>query len=225
MKNWLAGAALGAGLIAASTTADAALLEVLGGTTTVALEPAALKLAGLEVTGVVGGAQAGPNGVSFAINGRDVGGLLAPTTLTYDSTDIAGTLSGSIEHSGGVEFNQVVLAGNFSIAPGGSHVFTVSDNLQTSGVALFDANVTNLDDSVPGRLLVEGDLKVTSAFAHALIDTGLTKLNLTGEVAGTYSTDAIVTPIPGGMVLAGTALAGLGFLRRRQLRKREAAAA
>lgn len=225
MKTWLAGSLLVCGLaVATPPPASAATVEVIGGTTSVALDTDALALAGLEIAGVTPAVGSGPDGVVFGVNGPDAPFPQRQSTLSFDPTDLT-TLSGTIEHTGSVLFNgEGIVTGNFTIAPGGPAGFTVTDNVSLAGLVLFDAAPTNVVVE-PGRLLVEGTLAVSQAFADALVTGGFTQLDLGGAPIGTFVTDTVVTPLPGAVVLAGTALAGLGLLRRGQLRRKAAAAA
>jgi hypothetical protein len=205
--------------LAAAGPAAAKTVEVIGGETRVSLALEALAANGLELAGVTPAVDVGTDGsVGFAINavsGTPPGVL--PTTFAFDTDDPFNTLSGTIEHTGSVLFNdEGVIVGNFTIASEGGVDFSVTDNVGL-GLTLFDAVASNVEVS-PGKLLVEGDLFVSSAFADVLQAAGFTMNDLAGVDVGDFTTDAVVTPLPGAVVFAGTGLAALGALRARQRR-------
>jgi hypothetical protein len=215
----VAGLALGAALLGAAAPAAAAVV-VAGGQTSVALDTealasaASLALSGVSADTIAPGAL-GDGSVAFAINPPDAQPPALPTTFGYDPADPLATLSGAIEHTGSVFFNDgSVEVGNFTIGAD----FTVADTVSGLGV-LFDA-VPDLSTIVADdeRLFVEGDLLVASAFASFLEDNGLSEVNLGGVDVGDFQVDATVVPLPGAVLFLASGVAGLAgmrFFRRR----------
>lgn len=222
MRMTIIGSVTALAALAAAGPAAAKTVEVIGGETRVSLALEALAANGLELAGVTPAVDVGGDGsVGFAIN--EVSGTppgVLPTTFAFDTDDPFNTLSGTIEHTGSVLFNaEGVIVGNFTIASEGGVDFSVTDNVGL-GITLFDAVASNVEIS-PGKLLVEGDLFVSSAFADVLQAAGFTMNDLAGVDVGDFATSAVVTPLPGAVVFAGTGLAALGALRARQRRRRE----
>lgn len=226
MNKPLLAAALALAAVALPPPADALPVKVVGGETRVVLDTDALAENGLDLAGVTPAVDtAGGPGVGFAINGQHVPLGARPTTFAYDTDDPLNTLSGAIEHTGSVLFNdEAVIVGNFSIESIGGNIFSVTDRVGV-GIPLFDA-VADLDTIVADdrRLFVEGELKVSAAFAGLLQTAGFTDDDLTGVGVGGFTTDAVVTPLPGAFVLAGSGLAALGLIGAHQRRSRARAA-
>ncbi|MEO1091497.1 MAG: hypothetical protein AAFX81_12725 [Pseudomonadota bacterium] len=222
MKIALVGAAFAALAFVAPVQAVAKAVQVIGGETRVALDFATLEsAANLTLAGVTPAVNTdtGGNGVGFSINGPDVAPGARPSTFNYDPADPLNTLAGSIEHRGSVLFNEeAIIVGNFSITSAGGNRFEVADNVGLN-IVLFDA-IADLSTIVADNrsLFVAGDLAVSAAFADLLETAGLAGTNLAGATVGSFQVDAIVTPLPAGVALFGTAIALLGAarLRRRQ---------
>jgi hypothetical protein len=206
MKNLLAIAALSASIPFA---ANAFMMIGPFPTTSVSLDFELLETAaGLVVTSV------DTDGV--AAEGYDVG-----FQITADSDFDFSDLSGSIEHSGTVTFNETVTLGEFSISLMGD-VLTVSD---TTG---FDAPVFTLGDmSAPvmidgymlpdgmkvQKLILEfGELNVSADLATFLGDTSLTGADVGGAKVATY----IVVPEPSTLAAIGLGVVALFFIFRRR---------
>jgi len=210
----IAGLGLAATLLGAAAPAAASAV-VTGGQTSVLLDTellasaASLELSGVSDDTIVPGAL-GDGSVAFAINPPDAHPPAKPTTFGYDPKDPLATLSGAIEHSGSVFFNDgSVEVGDFTIAAD----FTVTDNVSGLGV-LFDA-VPDVATIVASdeRLFVEGELLVSEAFAGFLKDAGLSEALLTGADVGDFQVDATVVPLPGAVLFLASGVAGLAGLR------------
>ncbi len=217
-----------AGLVAAQSL-------VAGGQTNVALNFDALSsAAGLTFSSVSSDVIAPgsiADSVAFPINSRSAATL--PTTFAYDpgAFPAGGSFSGTIEHSGSVLFNSdTIELGNFTIGFDGARAgtlgglasgFFVANNVSgavPAPVALFDIQVTGASP-LPSSLTVDGALLVSPELGAFLLGGGLSTINLQGTPVGLARVDATNVPEPASIaVLAITAVAAGGLLRRRSLR-------
>ena len=181
--------------------AQAALVEIGGGQTSVALDTelladaASLELSGVSADVIVPGNL--PDSVAFGINPRDAELPSLATTFQFDDTDFLNTFSGAVEHTGSVFFNaDSIEVGNFTIAFDAARAGTLEGNASgfyvesTVGIAaiLFDVeNPARLEPS-PEGLVVEANLLVSPEFGLFLFDNGLSAANLEGADVG----DALV---------------------------------
>ena len=103
-------------LLCLPLTAQATAIQVDGGHTSVLFGNGALASLGLTITSVTPNQMGdlGPNSVSFGINPRNAIGDALDTTFIYDSPAFA-PFSGTIEHSGRVQFNDSIEVGDFTI--------------------------------------------------------------------------------------------------------------
>jgi hypothetical protein len=217
--------AAGLGLvIAGAAWAQAALVEVTGGQTSVALDTATLSsaanlnLSGVSPEVIVPGTL--PDSVAFGINPRDAIAPALPTTFAYDSDDFLGTFSGTIEHTGSVFFNDdAIEVGDFTIAFDAARAGTLGGNASgfyvasTAGLPaiLFDVeNPTTLVASET-ELTIGADLLVSPEFGQFLFDNGFSTANLAGADVG----DALVQAIPEPTTALLMLLGGLLTARRR----------
>lgn len=209
--------ALAVGAVAASASAE--YVGVVGGQTNVALDFDLLAAAtGLMLEGVSEGVIVPgnlPDSVAFAITSPLAASL--PTTFAYDSTDFFGTFGGTIEHRGAVYFGGAadVTLGNFTIGYDADiAAFQVSDNLDL-GIALFDVAITEAAP-MAATFDVWGDLLISSDFAAALIDLGLTTDDLTGVDVGDAWVQGLNQAVPAPGAVALLVVAGLTTSRRRR---------
>ncbi len=198
-----------------ATTAEADIVEVVGGQTSVLLD---LELIGsvtdLVLTGVsddtIVPGNLGPDSVAFAITSPDAASN--PTTFMYDTDDFFGSFSGVVGHRGTLTFNDSITLGNFDVAfDAGTEAFTVFDTASNLG-AIFAIGITDAQ-ALEDTFTVVGDLLITANFANLLLDLGLTDTDLTGADVGDGFLQAVNIPGPGGLALAGLAL--FGTRRRR----------
>ena len=216
-------AAVISGAALAATSAGAVTVNVTGGTTSVLLDTALLEAAaGLSLTGlsdavIVPGAL-GSGSVAFGINSRSDPDRA--TTLSYDTDDPVGSVNGTIEHTGSVEFNDSIEVGNFSIFADETIADTgaiVSDTIIPLGALFFavaDGESLIANDA---ELFIGGDLLVTPSFADALgvdvagADVGDFQIEASVAVAGD---GPAVIPLPASALLLAGGFAALGGLRR-----------
>lgn len=211
----------------ASTTGAVGQIQVTGGQTSVLLNLDALEAAaGLALTGasedVIFPGNLGMGSVAFPINARDAGSL--PTTFEY-APGLA-SFSGTIEHTGTIEFNQPmgdtdpsddVTVGNFRIgfdagrATDGRSGFFVQDTFSL-GAILFDVAAPSEVVAEPGDLTIRADLLVSPEFGAALVQLGFAESDLTGVAVG----EALVQAVPAPGSAAVLAAAGLLASRRRR---------
>lgn len=197
-----------------------AQIDVIGGQTNVLLDFATLEeAAGLTLAGVVGDTIApgdlGEGSVAFPINSRNAATL--PTTFSF--SDGLADFSGTIEHSGGVEFNAgAILVGNFTIGfdalrvGGDRSGFFVESRLGIEEI-LFDIETPSTVSASGSGLEIGANLLVSSEFAALLETAGLALTDLTGATVGEALVVAAV-PSPGAIALAG--IGGLALSRRRR---------
>lgn len=188
-----------AALVAAE--AQAVPVAVTGGQTSVLLDTELLETAaGLSLTGATGVVTGTlPGSVAFPINPRS-GGSGLNTTFIYDNEDfpVAGSFSGTIEHSGSVTFNDAITVGNFTIgfnagrAIGSATGFFVADTLPGNGLdILFDVGVPVDPLILAPELILGGELLVSPEFAAVLGQSGLTGADVGDALIETVS---IISP-------------------------------
>ncbi|TVQ75539.1 MAG: hypothetical protein EA380_10575 [Phycisphaeraceae bacterium] len=208
------------GVVGWTAASASAQIDVIGGQTNVLLDFATLEsAAGLTLAGVVGDTIApgdlGEGSVAFPINPRNAVPL--PTTFSY-ADGLAG-FSGTIEHTGGVEFNGgAIVVGNFTIGfdalrvGGDRSGFFVESRLGIEEI-LFDIENPGTVSATGSGLEIGANLLVSSEFADLLETAGLALTNLTGATVGEALVVAAV-PSPGAFALAG--ISGLAISRRRR---------
>ncbi len=227
MQRVMLTAVAGLSILAVASPSDVGAKPVVatGGQTSVLLADDFAERTGLALSGrsseVTSGAL--PGSVAFPINGRD--DPERPTTLAYDTDAPAASVTGSFEHTGSLRFNDdSIEVGNFSIAVTSTVFDTgalVSDTINPLGGlfwAVAEADETTATDTFAQ---IRGDLLVTRAFADFLDDAGLVDSAdaLAGADVGDFQIDATVVPLPGAVVLLGTAVAALGAARARHRRQ------
>ena len=226
--NYLLPTVLSATTVALTSTflapsqAQAADFTVESGVTSVFLDVATLSSVGLDLTGTVGDVAA-PVSDDFL-----VGFTITPETDFSFSDDGGFTLlGGSIEHTGGVEFNggtaDALAVGNFSIGfdtarvsdTTGATGFFVQDLLTTNAV-LFD--VAGVAPSFDGdNLTIDGDLIVSEELSGVLGNPDLIGAAV-GSAQVNASTTEVTASVPEPGTTAGFLLAGvLGLAARRKL--------
>ena len=220
-------AVLGATTITLASTilmpaqAQAADFTVESGVTSVFLDVDTLNTVGLSLTGTVGDVEA-PVSNEFL-----VGFTITPET-DFSFSDEGGftLLGGSIEHTGGVEFNggtaSALAVGNFSIGfdaaradtTTGATGFFVQDLLTTNAV-LFD--VAEVTPSFDGEnLTIDGNLLVSEELSGVLGNPGLIGAAV-GSAQVNASTIEATASVPEPATAAGLLLAGmLGIATRRK---------
>lgn len=218
--------ALAALTLVGGTVANAEMVELVDGQTSVVLDTATLSsAASLDLSSVssdviVPGSLA--DSVAFDINARDAVAPLLPTTAMYDTTDPLNTYSGTIEHAGSVFFNNdAVEVGNFTIAFDPARVGTLGGMASgfyvesTVGIAAILFDVKNPSSATFGsaELEIAADLLVSPEFAGFLVDQGLASADLSGADVGDALVEGRVVPEPTTALLA--LLGGLVALRRR----------
>lgn len=195
--------------------ASAATFVLETGVTSVFLNLPTLQTVGLNLTGATGIVP--PVSSDFL-----VGFTITPATnFTFTTAGGFAPISGTIEHSGSVTFNNALTVGNFSIgfdatrARGNASGFFVRDTI-TTGVALFDVatpdSLSFSQDTL--KLDLRADLLVSPELADVLGNTGLA-----GAEIGAASINGAAVPEPATML---GALAAGGFLAvRRRMNKRQ----
>jgi hypothetical protein len=187
--------------------AKAATFELASGVTSVFLDLPTLASVGLNLTGANGTVP--PVSSSFL-----VGFPITPATDFKFSFGDAGfaPVSGTIEHTGSVTFNDMLTLGNFSIGFDPDRIsaiasgFFVRDTI-TLGAILFDvATPSSLSfNETTLKLALEADLLVSPELAGVLGNTGLT-----GAEIGAASINGEAVPEPTtimGAVAAGSLIA------------------
>lgn len=202
--------------VMAPVKAEAATFQLGSGVTSVFLDlPTLQSAAGLNLTGAADTVP--PVSSSFL-----VGFPITPATdftFSFDSASGFAPISGTIEHTGSVTFNNAVTVGDFSIGfnparvTGNASGFFVQDTLST-GAILFDVATPSALSFAEQALAIKGDLLVSPEFADFLGN-----VNLTGATVGAASINGAAVPEP--TTVLGLLAAG-GFLaasRRRSATK------
>jgi hypothetical protein len=201
--------------VALPEQATAATFVLENGVTSVFLDLPTLQSVGLNLTGT--------NGIVPPVSSAFlVGFAITPATnFTFTTEGGFAPISGTIEHSGSVTFNNALTVGNFSIgfdparAIGNASGFFVKDTI-TTGAALFDVAAPSslLFNESTLKLDLTADLLVSPELAGVLGNTGLA-----GAEIGAASINGAAVPEPTTML--GALIAG-GFLAaRRRLNKQK----
>jgi len=209
---------------AATTTASAAVVQVISGQTSVVLDTQTLaSAASLNLSSVSGDVIAPgtlPGSVAFGINPRDA--AILPTTFQYDADNFLGTFSGTIEHAGSVFFNgDTVEVGDFTIGFDAARAGTLGGNASgffvqsNAGIAAILFDIQNPSELVASEteLRIGANLLVSPEFGSFLFTNGLSTADLAGADVGDALVEANV-PAPGTMLVAG--LMAVAGLRRRR---------
>jgi hypothetical protein len=190
--------------------ATAATFTLGSGVTSVFLNLPALQGVGLNLTGATDTVP--PISSDFL-----VGFTITPATnFTFTTAGGFAPVSGTIEHSGSVTFNNALTVGNFSIgfdparAVGNASGFFVRDTI-TTGIALFDvAAPSSLSfNEQTLNLDLAANLLVSPEFAGVLGNSGLA-----GAEIGAASINGAAVPEPT-TILGALAAGGLLAARRR----------
>ena len=245
MRKLFAMAVAGALSAATATVAHGAQVDVIGGRTSVALDAETLQSsAGLTISSTSPEVQSPgdlPDSVAFPINARNA--AVRPTSFSYDTDDFAGSASGTIEHTGTVQFNaDAISVGNFTIGFDGTRAgtlgglasgFFVQSNTAASNAVLFDVATPSTLSALAESLTIDADLLVSPEFASFLQTGGLATTDLSGADVGNARVAAIsqvrddggtVIPLPPALVPGAILLMGLagGKSLRGRLRPRSA---
>jgi hypothetical protein len=204
-------------VLAMPFTTHAAAVQVEGGQTSVLFGNGALDSLGLTITSVtpnVGG-NLGVNSVSFGINPRNAIGGALDTTFIYDSPDFS-PFSGTIEHSGRVQFNGTIEVGDFTIRaatgrPTGTSGFVVESTFGLNAI-LFDI-ANPIIEAFDNSLVIAADILVSPELADTLGAGDLAGLDAGMALVDAHST---VVPIPASLWLFGSGLLGLAGIARRK---------
>lgn len=196
-------------VVAMPEPAKAATFVLESGVTSVFLDLPTLQSVGLTLTGATGTVP--PVSSDFL-----VGFTITPATnFTFTTDGGFAPVSGTIEHSGSVTFNNALTVGNFSIgfdparAIGSASGFFVQDTI-TTGAALFDvaAPETLSFSEQTLQLVLQADLLVSPELAGVLGNSALA-----GAEIGAASVNGAAVPEPATML---GALAAGGFLAARR---------
>ena len=195
----------------------AATAQVEGGQTSVLFGNGALDSLGLSITSVTPniGGNLGPNSVSFGINPRNAIGDALDTTFIYNSPDFS-PFSGTIEHSGRVQFNGNIEVGDFTIRtasgrPTGASGFVVESTFGLNAI-LFDI-ANPIIEAFDNSLVIAADILVSPELADFLGASGLAGVDAGMALVDAHST---VVPIPASLWLFGSGLLGLAGIARKK---------
>jgi hypothetical protein len=193
--------------------AEAAKYQVQSGVTSVYHDLEAFSQIGLDLTG-------SNNTVTPINNDYIVGFSIAPTTnFTFSDTNGFTPLSGTIEHTGTVTFNNQNTVGNFSVGYDPQRA-----NNNASGLFLKDtfSQLILFDLSAPETVSLNGNNlildQITLFFSPELANSSLlNNSNLAGEFAGIVRIDAqvVLTAIPEPTSTIGLIVVGIAVLRTR----------
>jgi hypothetical protein len=203
-------------LIALPLSANAASIQVEGGSTSVLFGNGALESLGLEITSVTPNVRGalGSNSVSFGINPRNAIGDALDTTFIYTSPGFT-PQEGAIEHSGRIQFNGTIEVGDFTITeaadrPEGTSGFVVASNFGIEAI-LFDL-ADPIIEAFDNSLVIAANLLVSPELADALgapeaagVDAGMALVDATSTIV----------PVPAAAWMFGSALGLLAWVRRR----------
>lgn len=203
--------------VAIPFTTHAATVQIEGGQTSVLFGNGALDSLGLSITSVtpnVGG-NLGPNSVSFGINPRNAIGGALDTTFIYNSPDFS-PFSGTIEHSGRVQFNGTIEVGDFTIRaasgrPTGTSGFVVESTFGLNAI-LFDI-ANPIIEAFDNSLVIAADILVSPELAGFLGASGLAGVDAGMALVDAHST---VVPIPASLWLFGSGLLWLAGIARKK---------
>ena len=202
---------------------QAATVQVEGGQTSVLFGNGALASLGLEITSVTPNVMGdlGPNSVAFGINPRDAIGDALDTTFTYDSPDFA-PFSGAIEHTGRVQFNDIIEVGDFTIRaaadrPDNTSGFVVESTFGLEAILFDIANpiIEAFDNSlvIAANILVSPELAaVLKNEAAAGADAGMALIVANSSLESPPGE----IPVPAAVWLFGSGLLGLVGIARRK---------
>lgn len=201
-------------IVALPEQAQAATFTLESGVTSVFLDLPTLQSVGLSLTGAADTVP--PVSSDFL-----VGFTITPATnFTFTTNGGFAPISGTIEHSGSVTFNNALTVGNFSIgfdparAVGNASGFFVRDTI-TTGVALFDVATPEslLFSEQTLKLDLKADLLVSPELAGVLGNSGLA-----GAEVGAASINGTAVPEPA-TILGALAAGGFLAARRRSRQK------
>jgi hypothetical protein len=223
--------AAGAFLLLQSPRASfAATVNVTGGQTSIAFDAAALTTAGLTISGNTGGVVTPgelPNSLGFPINARDA--AARPTTFAYDPANFPTSATGTIEHTGTVQFNTnpALDVGDFSIGfdatrtgtlNGAASGFFIQSNAALPGI-VFDLGQPTNQTATDTNLTIDANVLASPEFAAALMTNQVTTTDVSGSVLGTGRINATVMgeqpppqPPPSGIPLPPALIPGLACL-------------
>ncbi|MDX2229857.1 MAG: PEP-CTERM sorting domain-containing protein [Leptolyngbyaceae cyanobacterium bins.349] len=201
-------------VVATPEQTQAATFTLETGVTSVFLDLPTLQSVGLNLTGASGTVPpvSGDFLVGFTIT--------PPTNFTFTTAGGFAPVSGTIEHSGSVTFNNALTVGNFSIgfdparAIGSASGFFVRDTI-TTGAALFDvaAPESLAFNEQTLKLDLVADLLVSPELAGVLGNAGLA-----GAEVGAASINGTAVPEPA--TIFGALAAGSFIAARRRLAKK-----
>jgi len=197
---------------------NAATIKVTGGDTFVQIDANALRTLGLDITGVTGADLLSmPGLIGFPINSvEDV----PPTTFEFDS-DTLFPVSGAIEHTGTISFDNGLTIGNFEIGydnsrPAGTSGFYVRTTLSadpSDNIPLFD--LPEITGTPAGTSVDYGEtyLNIDAPLVMSPeLATFFGNLGLTGTTVGAVSQVATAEPVPEPGAIALLLLGMLGIV-------------
>ncbi|MEH2421913.1 MAG: hypothetical protein V7K48_13625 [Nostoc sp.] len=190
---------------------EAATFKVISGVTSIDRDHEnILRSIGLNLTGSNDTIAPIPSNYLVGFN------IDSATNFTFSDEGGFTPLSGTIEHTGSVTFNDKITVGDFSIgfAPGrtvkGASGFVLKDTLSLNTI-LFDLSISK-PVAFDGNNLTIPDVKLLISPEFATI---LQKPNLTGLFAGTARIDAQVAAVPEPDSVLATLVAGAAVLATR----------